>query len=127
MFNNKVFTSQKRQNGFNSLLILDNIIILYIHRNTTRSDFVFTADRLIRLVIEEGLNILPCSPRTVQTSSGLTYEGLQFDKGNCGVSIIRSGMYIFCLKSPRCSKSKWGLIAIFILTKITLSRYTRER
>lgn len=60
-------------------------------RTTTRSDFVFTADRLIRLVIEEGLNILPCSPRTVHTSSGLQYEGLQFDKGNCGVSIIRSG------------------------------------
>jgi len=60
-------------------------------KTTTRSDFVFTADRLIRLVIEEGLNILPCSPRTVHTSSGLQYEGLQFDKGNCGVSIIRSG------------------------------------
>ena len=65
----------------------------FFYRNTSRSDFVFTADRLIRLVIEEGLNILPCSPRTVMTSSGLNYEGLQFDKGNCGVSIIRSGMF----------------------------------
>jgi len=60
-------------------------------KSTSRSDFVFTADRLIRLVIEEGLNILPCSPRTVTTSSGLSYLGLKFDKGNGGVSIIRSG------------------------------------
>lgn len=60
-------------------------------KNSTRSDFIFSADRLIRLVVEEGLNLLPYSPCEVQTPSKKTYSGIRFDKGNCGVSIVRSG------------------------------------
>jgi len=60
-------------------------------KNSSRSEFVFTSDRLIRLVIEEGLNLLPCSDHVVTTNSGKTFKGLKFDKGSCGVSIIRSG------------------------------------
>nr|CAB3267525.1 uracil phosphoribosyltransferase homolog [Phallusia mammillata] len=60
-------------------------------KNSTRSEFVFSADRLIRIVIEESLNLLPYSSKIVQTSCGHPYEGIKFDKGNCGVSIIRSG------------------------------------
>lgn len=37
------------------------------YRNTTRSDFKFYADRLIRLVIEESLNQLPYSECSVVT------------------------------------------------------------
>ncbi|CAL4129349.1 unnamed protein product, partial [Meganyctiphanes norvegica] len=60
-------------------------------KNTTRSDFKFYADRLIRLVVEEGLNQLPYSERTITTPTGCPYKGLQFVKGNCGVAIVRSG------------------------------------
>ncbi|KAK4299640.1 hypothetical protein Pmani_028099 [Petrolisthes manimaculis] len=60
-------------------------------RNTSRSDFKFYADRLIRLVVEEGLNQLPYSDCTITTPTGCQYQGLQFVKGNCGVSIVRSG------------------------------------
>lgn len=60
-------------------------------KNTDRSDFVFYADRLIRLVVEEGLNQLPYSKITVTTPTGYDYEGLKYEKGNCGVSIVRSG------------------------------------
>ncbi|XP_050736416.1 uracil phosphoribosyltransferase homolog isoform X1 [Eriocheir sinensis] len=60
-------------------------------RNTARSDFKFYADRLIRLVVEEGLNQLPYSDLTITTPTGCQYQGLQFVKGNCGVSIVRSG------------------------------------
>ena len=45
----------------------------------------------IRLVIEESLNQLPYTPCTVITPIGSPYEGLRFEKGNCGVSIVRSG------------------------------------
>lgn len=45
----------------------------------------------IRLVIEESLNQLPYTPCTVVTPIGCPYEGLRFEKGNCGVSIVRSG------------------------------------
>ncbi|XP_028839711.1 uracil phosphoribosyltransferase homolog [Denticeps clupeoides] len=60
-------------------------------KTTTRGDFVFCADRLIRLVVEEGLNQLPYSECTVTTPTGHKYEGVKFEKGNCGVSIMRSG------------------------------------
>lgn len=60
-------------------------------KSTSRGDFVFSADRLIRLVVEEGLNQLPYSDCTVTTPTGHKYEGVKFEKGNCGVSIMRSG------------------------------------
>ncbi|KAJ8026773.1 Uracil phosphoribosyltransferase-like [Holothuria leucospilota] len=58
---------------------------------TSRGDFVFCADRLIRLVVEEGLNQLPYKERSVTTPTGYTYHGVDFVQGNCGVSIMRSG------------------------------------
>lgn len=60
-------------------------------RNTSRSDFKFYADRLIRLVIEESLNQLPFTDCKVTTPTGATYNGLKYRSGNCGVSIVRSG------------------------------------
>ncbi|KAG0726149.1 Uracil phosphoribosyltransferase [Chionoecetes opilio] len=60
-------------------------------RNTLRSDFKFYADRLIRLVVEEGLNQLPYSDCSITTPTGCSYQGLRFVKGNCGVAIVRSG------------------------------------
>ncbi|VDK78422.1 unnamed protein product [Gongylonema pulchrum] len=61
------------------------------YRDTDHSDFVFYADRLIRLVIEEGLNRLPYTNVVVETPAGVPYEGIAFCRGNCGVSICRSG------------------------------------
>lgn len=60
-------------------------------RNTCRSDFRFYADRLIRMIVEEGLNQLPYQKHVVTAPTGCQYEGLRFEEGNCGVSIIRSG------------------------------------
>lgn len=47
-------------------------------RNTTRSDFKFYADRLIRLVIEESLNQLPFTECNVITPTGATYKGIMY-------------------------------------------------
>ncbi|KAL1238768.1 Uracil phosphoribosyltransferase [Trichinella spiralis] len=57
----------------------------------SKGDFVFYSDRLIRLVLEESLNLLPYSPWTVVSPTGFSYDGLRFSSGNCSVSIIRSG------------------------------------
>ncbi|KAF2363037.1 Phosphoribosyltransferase-like [Trinorchestia longiramus] len=78
-------------------------------RNTSRSDFKFYADRLIRLVIEEGLNQLPYGECTIVTPTGSQYQGLQFTRGNCGVSIVRSGEAMehglrLCCRSIRIGK-----------------------
>ncbi|KAI2797286.1 hypothetical protein BLOT_011267 [Blomia tropicalis] len=59
--------------------------------NSDRSNFVFTADRLIRLVIEEGLNELSFITKSVITPTGVSYSGIEYLKANCGVSIVRSG------------------------------------
>lgn len=67
------------------------IYFLFLIRNTSRSDFKFYADRLIRLVIEESLNQLPYSDCSVATPTGAIYDGLKYRSGNCGVSIVRSG------------------------------------
>uniref|UniRef100_A0A674E7T0 Uracil phosphoribosyltransferase (FUR1) homolog (S. cerevisiae) n=1 Tax=Salmo trutta TaxID=8032 RepID=A0A674E7T0_SALTR len=52
---------------------------------------VFSAVCIIRVVVEEGLNQLPYSECTVTTPTGHKYDGVKFEKGNCGVSIMRSG------------------------------------
>ncbi|XP_008230499.1 PREDICTED: uridine kinase-like protein 5 [Prunus mume] len=58
---------------------------------TTKHDFVFYADRLIRLVVEHGLGHLPFKEKQVITPTGSVYSGVVFYKRLCGVSVIRSG------------------------------------
>lgn len=60
-------------------------------KNTVRSDFVFYADRIIRLLVEEGLNHLPVVPKTVTTHTGENFDGVGFKGKICGVSIVRAG------------------------------------
>ncbi|KAK6187654.1 hypothetical protein SNE40_005633 [Patella caerulea] len=76
------------------LRITDNIKELQTvlrDKSTSRSDFIFYADRLIRLIVEEGLNQLPYKECSITTPTGHSYNGLRYEKGNCGVSIMRSG------------------------------------
>ncbi|XP_049866456.1 uracil phosphoribosyltransferase homolog [Pectinophora gossypiella] len=86
----------KEQFGDNLTLLPSNDNIKELQtilrdKNTSRSDFKFYADRLIRLVIEESLNKLPFTDCEVVTPTGALYKGLKYGAGNCGVSIVRSG------------------------------------
>ncbi|KAF8518536.1 uracil phosphoribosyltransferase-domain-containing protein [Hysterangium stoloniferum] len=60
-------------------------------KTTSRGDFVFYSDRIIRLLVEEGLNHLPVVPITVETPTGASYNGVGFEGRICGVSILRAG------------------------------------
>eukprot|EP01116_Phalansterium_solitarium_P024146 TRINITY_DN8756_c0_g1_i2.p1 TRINITY_DN8756_c0_g1~~TRINITY_DN8756_c0_g1_i2.p1 ORF type:complete len:241 (+),score=63.77 TRINITY_DN8756_c0_g1_i2:402-1124(+) len=60
-------------------------------RNTNRDDFIFYADRLMRLLIEEGLGFLPFETATIRTPTGALYNGVTFTTKVCGVSIVRAG------------------------------------
>jgi len=60
-------------------------------RDTPANDFVFYADRLLRLVVEAGLGFLPFAEKRVTTPTGAAYVGVDFAKKLCGVSVIRSG------------------------------------
>lgn len=60
-------------------------------RNADREDFVFYAGRIIRLLTEAALDLLPFEPYDVTTPVGSTYRGLRFARGLVGVPIIRAG------------------------------------
>lgn len=60
-------------------------------KETDRADFIFYSNRIIRLLVEEGLNHLPVIEHTVTTPVGRTYNGLMFQGKICGVSIMRAG------------------------------------
>lgn len=60
-------------------------------RNAHRDDFVFYSGRIIRLLIETGLDLLPFEPRDVETPVGRTYRGMRLTSQLCGVSIARAG------------------------------------
>ncbi len=80
--------------------------------STSRSDFKFAADRLIRMVIEEGLNQLPYKDCDVMTPTGKEYKGLKYEKGNCGVSIVRSGEAMEKALQDCCRSMRIGKILV---------------
>ncbi|PWN53400.1 PRTase-like protein [Violaceomyces palustris] len=70
---------------------LDALLTIIRDKETPRSDFIFYSDRIIRLLVEEGLNHLPTLEKTVMTPTGLPYKGVSFQGRICGVSILRAG------------------------------------
>jgi len=60
-------------------------------RRTSRGEFVFYADRIIRLLLEHALNHIPLVPRSVVTRLGVKFDGLAYHEKICGVSIVRAG------------------------------------
>lgn len=60
-------------------------------RKTQRADFIFYSNRIIRLLVEEGLNHLPVVEHEITTPVGRTYSGVMFQGKICGVSIMRAG------------------------------------
>ncbi len=72
---------------------LKALLTIVRDKETARSDWIFYADRVIRLLVEEGLNHLPFTEKTVITPTGSEYRGLTFQGKICGVSIMRAGRY----------------------------------
>ncbi|KAF9813042.1 hypothetical protein IEO21_05778 [Rhodonia placenta] len=70
---------------------LEALYTIIRDKSTSRGDFLFYSDRIIRLLVEEGLNHLPVVPKTIETPTGVTYEGVGFEGHICGVSILRAG------------------------------------
>jgi uracil phosphoribosyltransferase len=50
-------------------------------KETERADFIFYSNRIIRLLVEEGLNHLPVIEHTVTTPIGRTYNGEAMEQG----------------------------------------------
>jgi len=59
---------------------------------TPRDEFIFYSKRLIRLVIEYALSLLPFKETIVETPQGMLYKGKRASINKiCGVSILRAG------------------------------------
>jgi len=81
-------------------------------RNTRRNDFIFYADRIIRLLIEEGLNLLPIKPKKIVTPLGVSFRGTEFKGKICAISIIRAGEAMEKAFREVCKKIRIGKILI---------------
>jgi uracil phosphoribosyltransferase len=60
-------------------------------RTARREDFVFHSGRIIRLLVEGALDLLPFETWAPETPVGARYDGLRFEPQVCGVSIARAG------------------------------------
>ncbi|CAF1058945.1 unnamed protein product, partial [Didymodactylos carnosus] len=62
------------------------------NRKTTRDEFIFYSNRLMRICTEYALTLLPFEDITVETPQGLPYQGKKHANARvCGVSIVRAG------------------------------------
>ncbi|RNF00962.1 uracil phosphoribosyltransferase [Trypanosoma rangeli] len=62
------------------------------NEKTLRTDFVFYCERIIRLVVEAGLDLVSVVPTDVMTPTGVVYHGCKPDsRGIIGISILRAG------------------------------------
>uniref|UniRef100_A0A0H5FRQ7 uracil phosphoribosyltransferase n=1 Tax=Leucosporidium scottii TaxID=5278 RepID=A0A0H5FRQ7_9BASI len=64
---------------------LAGLLTIIRDAKTNRGDFIFYSDRIIRLLVEEGLNHLPVVEKSLE------YNGVGFEGKICGISIMRAG------------------------------------
>jgi uracil phosphoribosyltransferase len=81
-------------------------------RDTSMTDYVFYADRLIRIIVEEGLSFLPTARRDIVTPTGDRFEGVEPAAGICGVSIMRAGESMEQALRDTCRGIKIGKVLI---------------
>eukprot|EP00929_Paragymnodinium_shiwhaense_P039143 TRINITY_DN20587_c0_g2_i3.p1 TRINITY_DN20587_c0_g2~~TRINITY_DN20587_c0_g2_i3.p1 ORF type:complete len:275 (-),score=31.14 TRINITY_DN20587_c0_g2_i3:490-1233(-) len=83
---------------------------------TMAEDFVFFADRIIRLLVEEGLEYMPHENKLVPTPTGYRYSGvgwtLPYRQKICAVSIVRAGESMEAGIRAVCKGIKIGKILI---------------
>lgn len=81
--------------------------------NTSRDEFIFYSNRLIRLVIEFALSLMPFKNVTIDTPQGITYSGKRMSSNRiCGVSILRAGETMEQAVSEVCKNIRIGKILI---------------
>lgn len=74
--------------------------------------FVAASKRIIQMLIESGLNLLPFEACPIQTPVGQTFSGLCFKGQLCGVSILRAGETMETVFREMCPSAPIGKILI---------------
>uniref|UniRef100_A0A672I7S9 Uridine-cytidine kinase n=1 Tax=Salarias fasciatus TaxID=181472 RepID=A0A672I7S9_SALFA len=83
------------------------------NRETSRDEFIFYSNRLMRLLVEHALSFLPLQPVTVETPQGGVYDGRRLNgKRITGVSILRAGETMEPALTAVCKDIRLGKILI---------------
>ena len=70
---------------------LEVLFTIIRNKDTKRNEFLFYSERIIRLLIEEALNLLPTQEKIVTTPTGTQFKGCEFVGKLCAVPIVRAG------------------------------------
>ncbi|MDI6737069.1 MAG: uracil phosphoribosyltransferase [Nanoarchaeota archaeon] len=79
---------------------------------TKRDEFIFCADRIIRLLVEKATEFLPTMEKQIKTPTGSAFNGKEFVGKICAVSIVRSGEAMEKAARDICQKIRIGKILI---------------
>jgi len=79
---------------------------------TRRNEFTFYADRIIRILVEEGLNLFPISAKEITTVMDVPFNGHEFQGKICAVSILRAGDAMVNATRDVCRAIRIGKILI---------------
>lgn len=93
----------------------DQLIALYTiirDEKTKRDEFIFCADRIIRLLVEKATEFLPTKEKQIKTLTGESFNGKEFVGKICAVSIVRSGEAMEKAARDICQKIRIGKILI---------------
>ncbi|XP_077990892.1 uridine-cytidine kinase-like 1 [Glandiceps talaboti] len=83
------------------------------NKDTPRDEFIFYSKRLMRILIEYALSLLPFKTVSVHTPQGTTYDGKRFSGQRiCGVSILRAGETMEPALCEVCKDIRLGKILI---------------
>lgn len=113
-----IFCYLTTMSNFKNVILLpqtNQLIGLYSiirDKTTKRGDFVFYSDRIIRLLVEEGLNQLPVEEAIINCHGDQKYTGARFLGKICGVSIVRAGESMEMGLRDCCRSVKIGKILI---------------
>jgi uracil phosphoribosyltransferase len=84
-------------------------------KHASRKDFVFYSHRIIRLLLEAGMDLLPFDKHEITTPVGETYHGLKFTSKLCAVAVVRAGESMEAELREMCPGIRIGKIEPFRL------------
>nr|CCC90208.1 putative uracil phosphoribosyltransferase [Trypanosoma congolense IL3000] len=92
---------------------LQYLFTIIRRQETTRTDFVFYSERIIRLIVETALNLIPTTPQDVVTPTGRVFHGCAPDgQGIIGISILRAGEAMERVLRETCRGIRIGKILV---------------
>jgi len=113
----KIKQGDTRRLYSNLIIMADSYQMRGLHtiirsQDCPREDLIFYSNRLMRLLIEEALGLLPFERKTITTHTGSRYYGVGFTAGLLGLSLIPAGEAMESSLRAVCKTIRIGKILI---------------